>query len=88
MLCLGLIGGCAEDGGSGPPATVQGSCFYSCNTNFGKAYGCASNPSITSSETCDTAAEMQCGSASIDTNEFEASCEACDGSCAPEWHDP
>gem|GEM_PF-5466191 len=88
-LCLIVLVACGDDGGSGggADAAVQGSCFYSCNTNFGTLYGCTSEASLTSSATCTTNAETKCGSSSVGRSEF-STCQACDDSCAPGWHNP
>jgi hypothetical protein len=51
-------------------------------------YGCTSNAQITSSATCSTNADTECGSGGTGRSEFASTCERCEGSCAPDWHDP
>jgi hypothetical protein len=87
-LCLLVFSACGDDGGgSSIDAGVQGSCFYSCNTNLGTLYGCSSNAAITSSATCSSEAQAKCDSSGVGQSEFLSTCERCDSSCAPEWHE-
>ena len=92
VLALGCGGGGDDGGGGGgggsPDAAVQGSCFYSCNTPLGTAYGCSSNADITSSMTCSSTAETKCGDSTVGQSEFVATCELCGTACQPSWYMP
>jgi hypothetical protein len=88
VLALGCGGGGDDGGGGTVDAAVQGSCFYSCNTPLGTAYGCSSKAEITSSATCSSTAETQCGDSTVGQSEFVATCVLCGSACAPSWYMP
>lgn len=94
-LSLSFGMGCATDSGGGGgggggqpgPAPKIGSCFYSCNTSFGTAYGCKSSTSMTTSGQCDTEAENDCGgTTAVGDRAWLDTCDQCDPSCAPAWY--
>ena len=93
VLALGCGGGGDDGGGGGGgggtvDAGVQGSCFFSCNTAFGTVYACKSNAQITSSATCGSTADTECGDSTVGESEFVATCELCGSACAPSWYMP
>jgi hypothetical protein len=91
ILVLFAIGCGGDDGGGGGSgdAGVQGSCFYSCNTQLGTSYGCTSNAQLTSAAACSSNAESKCGGATdVGRSELVASCSLCSSTCKPSWYMP